>query len=236
MNDPNAPGGQMPPASQTPPPPPPGPQGWQSTPQQPGPPPMGGGQPGGGMPAWSSNLTARGTIPGPGGLALADATSRFIAAFIDFLILGVIGYIVNIISTSVLGDSFVFFGFNSTVKVPSLLSSLLTVVVMLAISAAYFIYQWSRMNGVTVGGRVMKLSVRDAVAGDMVTQQQAITRWMYLGAPWALSFFYGWGIGIIIGILVLVYYIYLVYTISQSPTRQGLHDKQAKTIVAKVAP
>jgi len=56
---------------------------------------MGGGQPGGGMPAWSSNLTARGTIPGPGGLALADATSRFIAAFIDFLILGVIGYIVN---------------------------------------------------------------------------------------------------------------------------------------------
>jgi uncharacterized RDD family membrane protein YckC len=230
MNDPNAPGGQQPPAS-----PPPPPSGWQSTPQPPGPPPMGGGQPGGSMPAWSSNLTARGTIPGPGGLALADATSRFIAAFIDFLILGVIGYIVNIVSTSVLGENFVFFGFVGTTKVPSLVSSLVTVVIMLAVSAGYFIYQWSRMNGVTVGGRVMKLSVRDATSGGMVTQQQSITRWMYFGAPWALTYFYGWGIGIIISLLALVYYIYLLYTIAQSPTRQGLHDKQAKTVVAKVA-
>jgi len=196
---------------------------------------MGGGQPGSGMPAWSANLTARNTIAGPGGVALADTPSRFIAAFIDFIILGIVGYIVNTIMTGILGDSFLgIFGLG-TYKVPSLLSSLVTVVIMLVVSGAYFIYQWSRMNGVTLGSRVLKLSVRDAASGGAITQQQAITRWMYLGAPWALTFFYGWGIGIIISLLALVYYIYLLYTMAQSPTRQGLHDKQAKTVVAKVA-
>jgi uncharacterized RDD family membrane protein YckC len=234
MNDPNAPGGQpMPPAQPTPPPPPAG--GWQSTPQAPGPPPMGGGQPGGGMPSWTNSMMARNTIPGPGGLALADTTSRFIAAFIDFIILGVVGFIVNTVSTGILGDQFVFFGVVGSTKVPSLMSSLLTVVVMIVISAAYFIYQWSRMNGVTVGGRVMKVAVRDAASGGMMTQQQAINRYLVFGLPWALDFFYGWGIGLIIAILVLVYYIYLLYTMAQSPTRQGFHDKYAKTVVAKVA-
>ena len=229
MNDPNAPGGQ-PPAS--PPPPPPSPQGWQSSPQPPGQPPM-GGQPSG-MPSWTNNLSARGTIPGPGGVALADATSRFIATFIDFLILGVIGFIINSISTSVLGDNFLGFLGIATVKTPSLISSLVTVVIMLIITAGYFIYQWSRMNGVTVGGRVMKVSVRDASSGGAITQQQAINRWLLLGAPFAIDYFYGWGIGIIIALAVLVWYLYLIYTIAQSPTRQGMHDTYAKTVVAKM--
>ena len=232
MNDPNAPGGQMPPA-QTPPPPPPPQQGWQSTPQPPGPPPM-GGQPSG-MPSWTSNLTARGTIAGPGGLALADATTRFIATFIDFIILGIVGFIVNTISTSVLGDNFLGILGIGTYKVPSLLSSLLTVVVMIVVSGAYFIYQWSRMGGVTIGGRVMKVSVRDAATGGPVTQQQAINRYLLLGLPLALDYFYVWSIGIIVPILVLVWYIYLLYTMANSPTRQGMHDTYAKTVVAKTA-
>ncbi len=230
MNDPNAPGGQQPPA---PPPPPPSGQGWQSTPQPPGPPPM-GGQPSG-MPSWTNNLTARGTIAGPGGVALADATSRFVATFIDFLILGVIGFIVNTISTGILGDQLNVFGLLvTTARFPSLISSLVTVVIMLVISGGYFIYQWSRMNGMTVGDRVMKLSVRDASTGGAITQQQAINRWLLLGAPLAIEYLYGWGIGFIVALVVLVWYIYLIYTIAQSPTRQGMHDTYAKTVVAKV--
>src|SRR6187551_3766348 len=100
INTMDQPGGSnMPPAQQPPPPaappPPPPQQGWQSTPQQPGPPPMGGGQPSSGMPSWTSNLTAQGTIAGPGGVALADAPQRLIAAVIDFVILGIIGFIVQ---------------------------------------------------------------------------------------------------------------------------------------------
>jgi uncharacterized RDD family membrane protein YckC len=192
-----------------------------------------GGQPGGGMPSWSSNVWTQATLPGPGGLALADTQSRFIAAFIDFIILGITGFIVNTITTSVLGENLGSVFFN--VRVPTLVSSLASVVLMLLITGAYFIYQWSRMNGQTVGMRVMKVAVRDAATGGPITQQQAITRWLFFGAPYAIDFIYGWGIGAIIALLVLVYYIYLVVSIAQSPTRQGLHDQQAKTVVAKLA-
>lgn len=239
MNDPNAPGGQpMPPAPQGPPPPPPPPagppQGWQSTPQPPGPPPM-GGQPGSGMPAWTSNLTARGTMAGPGGVALSDAPTRFIAAFIDFLILGIIGFILNTITTSIFGDTLFGGIFGIAVKTQSILGAIITVVILLAVSGAYFIFMWTRMNGATLGMRVMKVAVRDQATGGPISQSQAITRWVFLGAPWAINFLYGWSLGVIVSLLVLVYYIYLIISIAQSPMRQGLHDKQAKTVVAKVA-
>jgi len=192
--------------------------------------------PGGGMPSWTNNLTARGTKPGPGGVALADFTDRAIAAVIDFFIIGVVGVIVSMIMTGILGDNSVtLFGVvvPSAVKYPSLVSSLATVVVMLAVSGGYFIYMWSRMAGATVGQRVMKLSVRDASSGAVIGQQQAINRWLVLGAPFALSSIYGWGIGFILSIVLLVYFLYLVYTTASSGTRQGFHDTFAKTIVAK---
>jgi uncharacterized RDD family membrane protein YckC len=188
----------------------------------------------GGAPSWSNNLMARGTIAGPGGLALADATSRFIAAFIDYVILGIIGYIVNTVTTSVLGDNLL--GFLGLVyKTQSLIGALITVVVMLAISGAYFIGTWTRMNGATVGMRVMKLAVRDVATGGPITQQQAINRWLVFGAPYALAWFQWSIIGLILSIAVLVYYIYLMVTISQNPMRQGFHDLYAKTVVAKLA-
>jgi uncharacterized RDD family membrane protein YckC len=184
------------------------------------------------MPSWTNNLSARGTKAGPGGVALADFTDRAIAAVIDFVIIGIIGAIVSSVMTGILGDQLLG-GIFGSIKVPSLVSSLATVVVMLVISAAYFVGMWTRMKGATVGMRVMKLSVRDASSGQMVGQSAAINRWLLLGAPAVLSSIYGWGIGLILGILVFVYYLYLIYTVASSPTRQGLHDTYAKTVVAK---
>jgi uncharacterized RDD family membrane protein YckC len=172
-------------------------------------------------------------MTGPGGVALADAPSRFIAAFIDFLIIGIIGFILNALTTAIFGDSLL--GIFATIKVQSLIGAIITVVLLLALSAAYFIYMWTRMNGATLGMRANKLSVRDQATGGPITQNQAITRWLFLGAPWAINFLYSWSFGLIISLIVLVYYIYLIVSIAQDPMRQGLHDKQAKTVVAKVA-
>lgn len=186
------------------------------------------------MPTWTSNLTAQGTIPGPGGVALADTPNRVIAAVIDFIILGVIGFIVGAIIHPILGERFGAGIFSFTV--PSLLSSIVVAVIMFVVAGAYFVGMWTRMQGATLGMRVLKLQVRDAASGGPVSQQQAINRFLVLGGPWALSFIYAWGgIGLIISVLVLVYYIYLLVTIAQSPTRQGFHDQYAKTVVAKVA-
>jgi uncharacterized RDD family membrane protein YckC len=190
------------------------------------------GQQPGGMPSWTNNLTARGTKPGPGGVALADFTDRAIAAFIDFLILGIIGTIVASIMTGILGEELLGGIFGVSVKVPSLMSSLATVAVMLVVSAAYFVGMWTRMGG-TVGNKVMKLSVRDASTGQPVSQGAAINRWLLLGAPAVLQSIYGWGIGVILALVVFVYYLYLIYTTANSATRQGLHDTYAKTVVAK---
>lgn len=185
------------------------------------------------MPAWTSNLTARGTIAGPGGVALADATQRVIAIVIDFFILGIAGVILNTVTTSIFGDNLLGI-FGGTFKTQSLLGAIITVVLLLAISGAYFILLWTRPAGATVGMMVLKLSVRDQATGGSITMNQAITRWLFLGAPWAVNFLYGWGIGFFISILILVYYLYLIYSVAQTPMRQGLHDTQAKTVVARV--
>jgi uncharacterized RDD family membrane protein YckC len=181
------------------------------------------------MPSWTNNLTDRSTPAGPGGIALADAPNRIIALIIDFVILGIIGFVVNMVTTSVLGDPFIFG------RIQSFMGSLVTVIVMLVVIGAYFVFMWTRMDGATVGMRVLKLSVRDAATGGPINQSQAITRFLFLGAPYALEYFYGWGLGIIVAILVFVYYLYLLYTVANDPMRQGLHDKQAKTVVAKMA-
>jgi uncharacterized RDD family membrane protein YckC len=184
------------------------------------------------MPAWTSNITAQGTIPGPGGVALADTPNRIIAAIIDFILLSVAGFIVSTLMTAILGENFG--GIFGSIRIPTLLSTLATAVVMIIVSGAYFIGMWTRMNGATVGMRVLKLAVRDGASGGPITQQQAITRWMFLGAPWAVAWFQYSIFGVLLGLAVLVYFIYLLITVAQSPTRQGMHDSQAKTVVAKV--
>lgn len=223
-------GGATPPPGQQPPAPPPQ-QGWQSTPQPAGPPPPMGGAPSG-MPSWTNNITARGSISGPAGVALADIPERIIAFVIDAIILGIIGFIVSTLTLSVLGDNYG--GIFGNFRYHNVVSSLATAAIMLVVSGAYFIGMWSRMGGASVGMKVMKLTVRDASSGQVIGQQQAINRWLVVGAPFALTFLYVWGvIGWLVGLAVLGYEIYLLMTTAQSPTRQGFHDKYAKTVVAK---
>jgi len=184
------------------------------------------------MPSWTSNITSQATIAGPGGIALADAPARIIAIIIDFIVLGIIGFIVNSLTTSLFGDNFLGI-FGLQYKTQSLLGAIITVVVMLAVTGAYFVFMWTRFGGATVGQKLLKLSVRDQNTGGVITMNQAIMRWVFLAGPWAINFVYGWGLGFIVSLLVLIYYIYLLISVAQDPMRQGLHDKQAKTVVAK---
>ncbi len=190
------------------------------------------------MPSWTNNITARGTISGPGGAALADMPDRIIAYIIDAIIIGIIGFVLNLILGSILVETRTetVLGIPFTVRGPSAVANIASVVLTLAISAGYFIYQWLKMNGQTVGMKAMKVAVRDEATGGPLTQQQAINRWLVLGLPGALSLGYVLPvIGFLLAIAVLVYYIFLLVTTAQSPTRQGWHDKFSKTVVGKVA-
>jgi uncharacterized RDD family membrane protein YckC len=155
--------------------------------------------------------------PFPLGVPVAgDVALRISAAAFDFIVLGVVGFAL----TTVLG-------------VPWLGSSLLVTGLMLVVGAGYFIGSWSRARGATPGMRLFRLTVRDATSGGPITREAAFRRWLVLGAPFALEFFYGWGMGLVISLIVAGYYAYLLSTVVRSPDWRGLHDTFAGTVVTK---
>lgn len=231
MSDPNTP---PPPAAPPPAAPPPPQQGWQSQPQQPGPPPAGGGT-GSSLPSWTSNITDRNTIAGPAGTALGSVGERIIALIVDQVILGIVGFILFSIFSGIFKETTTqnVFGIPVQVTTISPIGNIVTVLVLIVISAGYYIYQWTRMNGQTIGLRLFKLSVRDVATGGVISQNQAIYRWGALAWPniaYFLPFF-----GFLISLAGLAWYIFLLVTTAQDPIRQGWHDKFAKTVVAKLA-
>jgi uncharacterized RDD family membrane protein YckC len=203
------------------PPPPQG--GYQAPPPPVAPPPAQGGgnwqtpppaAPGGFDPSQFQQAAVE-VGPAPG-VAYADLVSRIIAAFIDGLIIGIPFAIVSGIINMAL---------------PLFIGGIVSGAVYLAASVGYFVYTWTTMR-TTFGMKFLKLEVVSAADGSTLTQNQAITRWAWL---------YGLvGVGMvvpIIGILILlaggVYELYLLYTVTQSPKRQGFHDVKAGTVVVK---
>jgi uncharacterized RDD family membrane protein YckC len=215
-----------PPAAAEPPPAPPA--------APPAAPPPAGAAAASTSPAWLNNITSTQTLAGPAGLVYADIPARVFAYIIDAIILGVgFGILYSIfaalfISAILLGG----LGFMSFVWLVVLL------VIYAAGSAIYFIYTWTKLRG-SPGQRVLGLETLNAADGAVLTQPQAIRRWLFLFGPFVvvqvLAMFSIFGtFGSLLSLLGLAYAIYLLYTAANSPTRQGFHDVQASTVVVKV--
>ncbi len=223
MNQPGSEGQTPPPSS------PPPQQSWQSTPQPPT--PAGGqpgGQPGSGMPSWTSNLTDQRPVAGPAGLFYADVPNRAIAMIIDVIGIVIVQFILVAIATAIFGVPTVF----GSIATPTalLVGNLLAFVVW----AAYFIFLWVNMRG-TVGMKALGLQIGHESDGRTITYQQAAVRFGVLFGPQIV-------VGLlsavvpalgILGLLSFVWLIYVLITMAQSPTKQGIHDKYAQTMVVK---
>jgi uncharacterized RDD family membrane protein YckC len=187
------------------------------------------------MPSWTANITDRNTIAGPAGTALGSVGERIVALIIDQIIVGIVGFVLF----AILGNFFTQQTVQNTIIGPitvttvSPLGNIVTTILIIGISAAYYIYQWTRMNGQTVGMRLFKLSVRDAATGAVISQNAAIYRWGALA--WPLLVYWVPFVGLILWLLGIAWYIFLLVTTAQDPMRQGWHDKFAKTVVAKLA-
>jgi len=194
------------PAGGAPTPPPPS-GNWQA-PQ----PPQGGFNP---------NFQQPAVEPGPApGIVYADLVNRIIAAVIDGVIIGVLFWIIAIIG-----------GVISIAIGMGLLIGLLFGLVWAAVTAVYFVYGWTKMRA-SFGQKFLNLETVNATDGATLTQNQAIRRWAFLWGPIAIGYAIPI-IGILIVMLGGLYQLYLLYTISQSPKRQGFHDLQAGTVVIK---
>jgi uncharacterized RDD family membrane protein YckC len=211
-----------------------------------GPPPAGPppGAAASGMPAWTSQLTSTQPVAGPAGLYYADVPNRIIAYIIDAIIIFIVGVIISIVIYAILGpatslkevqdpNSILGVRFETQTNI---LSALVFAVFNIAWSGGYFVYMWTAMRG-TVGMKLLGMQVGNAADGATLSMEQAIRRWLALGGVFALAQALNPLplLGILLGLASLIWVIALLVTTAQSPTKQGLHDQFAGTIVVKAA-
>lgn len=173
---------------------------------------------------------------GPAGFVYADVPNRAIAYIIDAILLAIVNVIVFAILAGI-GLNIVTFNVNNPALVEyNFVASLILAVASLVISGAYFLYTWTAMRG-TVGMKVLGMQIGNSGDGKTLTMEQALRRWIALGAPFGLvqAFNPLPGIGVLLGLAAFVYFIFLLWTTYSSPTKQGFHDKFANTMVVKAA-
>ena len=181
--------------------------------------------------AMSAPVTA-----GPAGYVYADVPNRAIAYIIDAIILAIIGFIVAIVLGTI-GLASVNLNVNSpTFGQYNFVAGLIFALIATAINGAYFVYTWTTMRA-SPGQKVLGMQVGNASDGATLTMEQAIKRWIALGAPFSIAQALNPlpGLGVIIGLASLGWFIALLVTTAQSPTKQGLHDQYANTVVVKAA-
>lgn len=205
-------------------------QDWQSQPQQPAPPPPAGGTgAGSGSPAWVGNLTDQTPVAGPAGFFYADVPNRSIAMIIDVVAMVVVFFVIGIITVAIFGAQL---GFG--IAIPTTTSLLAQWLIGNLIWAAYFIYTWVAMRG-TIGMRLLGLQIGHETDGRSLTYEQAAWRFGVLFGPnlvIGLLSALAPGLGAL-GLLGLVWLVVVLVTMSQSPTKQGIHDKYAHSMVVK---
>ena len=132
----------------------------------------------------------------------------------------------------------IIFGVINGILSLGLISFLASVVVGLAISAAYFTYTWTAMRG-TIGMRALGMQIGNAGDGQTLKQDQAVRRWLILFGPQVVSqavqISLNYTLGFVTSIAVLAWYIFLLKTTADSPTKQGYHDVFANSQVVKAA-
>ena len=221
------PAGAPPPSWQQPPQPAAPPPSWQQAPQQPVPPsaPPPAAQP----PAWTANLTSTAPVAGPAGYVYGDIPNRSIAYIIDAVIIGIIRLILSAITLAIFGNKV------QNVTDASTLSVLVFAILWYGIVVAYFWYTWTRMRA-TVGMKLLGMQIGHEVDGRTITDNAAIIRIIAMFGPWFVADLlsaFALGFGVIANLVAFIWFLALLYTTAKSPTKQGLHDQYAHTMVVK---
>lgn len=193
---------------------------------------------------WAPPPTERRT-----GMAYGGTFERVVAYFVDGLVLTLIGALIYVPAAMAGIGPFANLGAvysmsygagDGTFPLSTVVPDAGAVAVLLgmalisaAISAAYFVLQWSGPSRATLGMRLLHLQIGDAADGRTITRGQAFKRWLALGG-WTgvLSAFPP--ISGVVSLALLAWELALLITTATSTTKQGLHDQFAGTAI--VAP
>ena len=180
--------------------------------------------------------------PGAAGLEYAGTLQKFVAYLVDGLLMTLIGLVFWLLAAVVGVGMFsnlsgiTSYGGYDTGQVVADAGvvgvSIVIAVIGAAISAAYFVLQWSGSRRATLGMRLLSLQMANAADGRTITREAAFRRWIALG---------GWT-GILsalpllaspVNLAVLVWEVVLLISVVTSPTKQGLHDRFAETVIVQ---
>lgn len=191
------------------------------------------GRPAGGTNAGlTRRLTSTERTPGPGGLLYADVPNRIMALVLDIIALAVVGFLLAWFFGGLVTEPGAIDAAGGQLDVTAFL---VVLVLQLVVSFAYFGTQWT-IVGTTLGMRLLGLRIGDESDGRAITWRQSAIRWLVLGLPALLAstaVYVPNIIGLILGAVGLALLLLLLYTMAQSPSKQGLHDRYAHTIVTR---
>jgi hypothetical protein len=103
------------------------------------------------------------------------------------------------------------------------------------LSAAYFVVPWTVLGG-SLGQFALRLRVRPDTGGKTLPVGRAIARWILLFPPVATVSALATGVPLLGWLLwggAVVWYGVLFLTTASSATKQGLHDRLARSVVCK---
>ncbi len=181
-------------------------------------------------------------VAGAVGLRYADVLPRFVAWFIDVLLLGIIGSVISVFTSSMSfgsvdlatlmsgqanvlqGDAY------GRMLLITFLAALLTTVIDLG----YFVLLWTSSGRATLGMRLLKLQIGNAADGRTLTGAVAFRRWLAMGS-WVGVFAVAPFVGALASLALLAWQIVLLISTASSPTRQGLHDRAAGSAIVQPA-
>lgn len=166
----------------------------------------------------------------PPGLVFADTYSRFAAYFLDSVLISVL----ISIPPAVLG---LYDYANTYPPEPMPRATFIgTTIFGLAIQTAYFLWFWTGGRRATPGQRVFNLQVGNAFDGKPLTMTQAVARWFSMGW-WVvllvlLPFF---ALAVAAYAASIVWFLILGISMILSPTKQGIHDRVARSALVRPA-
>jgi uncharacterized RDD family membrane protein YckC len=184
------------------------------------------------VPGLTRRLTSTERTPGPGGLLHADVPNRVMALVLDAILLSAVGLVLAWLFGGLVTPTGAIDASGGGLDV---VPFLLVMVLELVISAVYFVGLWT-VSRATLGMRLLGLRIGDESDGRPLGRRQAGLRWALLGIPVTLAaaaVFVPNVIGLILGALGTVWLLGLLYTMAQSPTKQGLQDRLAHSMLFK---
>jgi uncharacterized RDD family membrane protein YckC len=180
-------------------------------------------------PAWAGQPEPDDLLMGPAGLRIAGRRRRVAGFLLDVLALTLAGFAYWSLVQGLAGDPLVA---GSAADVAGTIG-------FMGLSLAYWVVLWVRAGG-TLGQRLLGMRVVDAATGERIAWQPAIRRWLLFEGVTNLllvaSLLLPAGAtlpGLILDLGAVGWPLLLLATTVASPTRQGLHDRYARTLVVR---